>query len=618
MRLVIDQSEHDLLHIFLLRLYFVCLATVWFYSISRWKNLVVAVYQHYMADERHHQHKGYCYKEHDEQDDAEIYLTKKWKGDVAEVDENLNLVEEKKDESLSCQSLVQNPSLTSYPAVTVQICSYNEGAVIEETICRACSLDWPLDSLFVQVLDDSTEESSKMVVQQCIERLSHFRGCNVELLTRPNRQGYKAGNLAYHFPSIRTQFVLYLDGDHRVEPDLLRRTIPKFYDPKTGQRCTDVALVQVPWGYYNTHSNLLTECDAIGLDIHHTVEQTSRAHLYQMFGFNGTGGVWSTKAVTDAGGWTFDTVTEDLSISYLAFLKGYRFVYVKDCPQELELPQGILAHIQQKQRWTKGFFQVFRLYYWRVLRSNRASLSLKLEAFMHLTGPIQLVAAVVGILVYPYLVFHDIHTRMLEAMSIFPVIEPVCSALHAVLTKTASRRCSYVSDHIRFTRILWILPYFALRFGMAPFELKAILEGLLSDDATFHTTPKEGDSRKSLAAPAKVTSKLKLHWVDDAVATLALFIGLHQFAYIMIYDRHFERDGLFNWCVEILNVLICLGMAAVSLSSLMAKGQYFRWKLSSSSSCFSRRMCYIAIITLCFLNGTMVCFMHVVSHLLHL
>ena len=232
---------------------------------------------------------------------------------------------------------------------------------------------------------------------------------------------------------------------------------------------------------------------------------------------------------------------------------------------------------------------------------------------MHLTGPIQLVAAVVGILVYPYLVFHDIHTRMLEALSIFPVIEPICSAIHAVLTKTGSKRSSYVADHIRFARFLWVLPFFALRFGMAPFEMKAILEGLLSNDATFHTTPKEGDSRKATNTSASVSSKLKRHWVDDVVATLSIFISLHQFGYIMIYDRHFERYSVFNWCVGILNVLICFGMAGVSMSFLMAKGRYFRWNVSPSVSCLSRRICYIGMIALCFLNNSMMCIMHVVS-----
>ncbi len=43
----------------------------------------------------------------------------------------------------------------------------------------------------------------------------------------------------------------------------------------------------------------------------------------------------------------WDPITEDLDLSYLSFMAGYRFVYVPDAPQMLESPPNILAHKQQ-------------------------------------------------------------------------------------------------------------------------------------------------------------------------------------------------------------------------------------------------------------------------------
>ncbi|KAL3915853.1 MAG: hypothetical protein SGILL_005449, partial [Bacillariaceae sp.] len=236
--------------------------------------------------------------------------------------------------------------------VTVQILSFNEGQVVPTTIDKVCALNYPTDRLFVHVLDDSTDPRAAILVQKAVAKHAK-QGVNISYKTRADRNGYKAGNLAHHFDDIQTEFVLYLDGDHQVQPDMLQRTIPLFYNnPK-------LALVQTPWGYYNSHANLLTECDSIGLDIHHTIEQTARSHLFGVFGFNGTGGVWRKQAIADAGGWTWDTVTEDLAISYLAHLEGYAFRYLSDCPQMLELPSNLLAHVQQKQRWIKGFLQDF-------------------------------------------------------------------------------------------------------------------------------------------------------------------------------------------------------------------------------------------------------------------
>jgi beta-mannan synthase len=91
------------------------------------------------------------------------------------------------------------------------------------------------------------------------------------------------------------------------------------------------------------------------------VEQTGRAAAYGCFGFNGTGGVWRKAAIKQGGGWSWDSVTEDVALSYQAHLKGYRFIYLRDIPQLLEVPGNFLAHIQQKHRWTKVSLNCIRL-----------------------------------------------------------------------------------------------------------------------------------------------------------------------------------------------------------------------------------------------------------------
>lgn len=144
------------------------------------------------------------------------------------------------------------------PHVTVVICAYNEGAVVLKTIECACSIDWPKDRLTVQVCDDSTDPHSMMLASKAVAYWKS-KGVNIERLTRPNRVGYKAGNLHYNFPRHTGDFVAYFDADHRAEKDFLKNTIPYFFDPN-GLPRTKVALVQTPWAYYNTHQNLLTEC----------------------------------------------------------------------------------------------------------------------------------------------------------------------------------------------------------------------------------------------------------------------------------------------------------------------------------------------------------------------
>lgn len=172
------------------------------------------------------------------------------------------------------------------PHVTIQICTHNEGRVVEETIARACSIDWPRNKLSIHVLDDSTDPFSIEVANSAVMSWNE-KGMDISRRTRPNRNGYKAGNLAFHFESIQSEFVAMLvraivvvistrvhsnmslcfpspqDADHRLERDFLRRTIPLFFD-KDGNSRDKIGLVQTPWGYYNMQQNFLTRCGESG------------------------------------------------------------------------------------------------------------------------------------------------------------------------------------------------------------------------------------------------------------------------------------------------------------------------------------------------------------------
>ena len=94
------------------------------------------------------------------------------------------------------------------PPVTIQICTYNEGAVVETTIQRACSVDWPLEKLTVHVLDDSTDPASCRVVERTVSKWKEAGVC-IARLTRPTRVGYKAGSLQYHFSSVESEFIAH-------------------------------------------------------------------------------------------------------------------------------------------------------------------------------------------------------------------------------------------------------------------------------------------------------------------------------------------------------------------------------------------------------------------------
>ena len=87
------------------------------------------------------------------------------------------------------------------------------------------------------------------------------------------------------------------------------------------------------------------------------IEHSGRYLQGCFFNFNGTAGVWRRQCITDAGGWQWDTITEDLDLSYRAQLVGWQFVYTPLTHSDAEIPSSMTGMIQQQFRWAKGTTQ---------------------------------------------------------------------------------------------------------------------------------------------------------------------------------------------------------------------------------------------------------------------
>jgi len=87
------------------------------------------------------------------------------------------------------------------------------------------------------------------------------------------------------------------------------------------------------------------------------VEQEARFRAGLPMSFNGTAGVWRRAAIDAAGGWTGDTLTEDLDLSVRCALQGWRGAFAGDVVVPGELPETAAAWRAQQARWTKGHAQ---------------------------------------------------------------------------------------------------------------------------------------------------------------------------------------------------------------------------------------------------------------------
>ncbi len=406
-----------------------------------------------------------------------------------------------------------------WPVVTVQLPVYDERRVVERLIDAVAALDYPRERLEIQVLDDSTDDTwTRAAVAVARHRA---RGIDVVHLRRFGRDGFKAGALAAGLTRARGSLLAVFDADFVPPADFLRRTVPHFSDPRVG-------MVQARWAHLNRRRSLLTAAQAALLDSHFLLEHRARMASGLFFNFNGTAGLWRRACIEDAGGWSHDTLTEDLDLSYRAQLRGWRFVFDPSVEAPAELPADMEAFKSQQRRWAKGSIQTAR----KVLPGLLAGplpARVKLEAFVHLTSNLAYpLLLVLGALLLPVM----LDRRMLAPPLAWFVQAGVLAfgVLPVVLFLIAGQRASGAG----WARALRdSLAALVLGMGMSVNNARAVCEALGPRLGDWERTPKSGEGGARAVAPGyraarSATGRAELALALYAAGLCGLALAIRQ------------------------------------------------------------------------------------------
>ncbi len=381
------------------------------------------------------------------------------------------------------------------PRITVQLPIFNEMYVVERLLTSVAALNYPREKLQVQVLDDSTDETTDIATKRVAELRE--KGLDIELVHRTDRSGFKAGALSNGMKSCTGEFILILDADFVPAPDMLMKTIHYFTDPKVG-------MIQTRWGHLNRTYSLLTRVQAMFLDGHLLLEQTARSRSGRFFNFNGTAGLWRRTCIDDAGGWQHDTLTEDLDLSYRAQLAGWRFVFLAGLVTPAELPVDMNGFKSQQHRWTKGSIQTCRKLLPAVWKAE-LPIILKLEATAHLTSNYAyLLLLFLCLLLHPSTggISHGSWRTMLLDIAIF-----FSASAPAAVFYTYCQRELHPKTWMR--EILLLPALLGLGIGLAVNNARAVLEAMVGHKSEFTRTPKYGIESKTQSWKQSRYSPLK-------------------------------------------------------------------------------------------------------------
>ena len=442
------------------------------------------------------------------------------------------------------------------PFVTIQLPVFNELYVMKRLLKNIAKLEYPLDKLEIQVLDDSTDESVEMTAKH-VKKLQE-KGIDIQHIKRSNRQGFKAGALKEGLKIAKGEFIAIFDADFLPKPNWLYETVPYFKNPEIG-------VVQTRWGHINRNYSTLTKIQSFMLDAHFTLEQVGRNSKGHFINFNGTAGVWRKECIYDAGNWEGDTLTEDIDLSYRAQLKKWKFKYLENVETPAELPEVISAARSQQFRWNKGGAENFQKMFKRIVNSKNVSFKTKIHGILHLLNSSMFTCIfLVAVLSIPMLYIKNEYAHLKNyfyVMSFF-----VMSSIIFFICYWHMYKNIYGGGFLKFFRYIGaFFTFFSVAMGFSLHNTIAVLEGHFGKKSEFVRTPKFNikNVKDGWKKNKYIKKKPSVHVILEGLLAIYFAFGMYSAS---IVGNQGGDYGLFPF-----HLMLFIGFSYVFFKSVFSK-----------------------------------------------
>lgn len=241
----------------------------------------------------------------------------------------------------------------AWPGVTVIVPAYDEAQVLDRALESLLRLDYP--EYEVVVVDDGSTDETLAVARRWEGR---YGSVGLRVVTQENRG--KATALNVGLEASQHPFVLCMDADSRLEPDVLREAMPHFRDPAVGSVAGNVKV--------ENRTSLLTWLQALEYIEGLNLARRAQGFVAAVNIVPGPVGVFRQEALAEVGGYDTDTFAEDADLTLKLVSSGWKVYYEEDCVAWTLAPESMLDLVQQRYRWTRGILQAVRKRKWILLR----------------------------------------------------------------------------------------------------------------------------------------------------------------------------------------------------------------------------------------------------------
>jgi cellulose synthase/poly-beta-1,6-N-acetylglucosamine synthase-like glycosyltransferase len=263
-------------------------------------------------------------------------------------------------------------AVAELPPVAILYTTCND--FVEASANSCLRQDYPEFTLYL--LDDSTDPDSRARV----DRFAAESAGRVQVVRRPDRRGFKAGNINHALAGATAGEPVFalVDADEVLPPDFLRRTVPRLLADR------ECGFVQANHRSSPARPGSFQADLGIGVDIHWRWYQPLRNH-YGFVMLLGHGAVIRRECWEVVGGFP-EVVSEDLAFALRIRERGWRGHFAEDLICYEEFPQNVRAFRIRHMKWTRGSCELFRTEFIPLLRSSRITLVEKLDILFPTAG----------------------------------------------------------------------------------------------------------------------------------------------------------------------------------------------------------------------------------------
>ena len=226
------------------------------------------------------------------------------------------------------------------PAVSIVIAAFNEQKVISRTIRAVLANRYePLEIIVVD--DGSTDGTSDEVARDFADH------ANVRLLCQPNTG--KASALNRGIAQATGEVIIALDADTIFGRHTIAYLVRHFASEKVGAVAGNVKV--------GNRINPLTYWQSIEYVTSQNLDRRAYTVINSVSVVPGAVGAWRRAAIVEAGGYTTDTMAEDMDLTWRIRRNGWRIETDSDAVGYTEAPDSFKALFRQRFRWAFGTLQ---------------------------------------------------------------------------------------------------------------------------------------------------------------------------------------------------------------------------------------------------------------------